>query len=46
VLGLLEKSSIILSLVKYYFTYPNITALGYYISRLGLSTIKEKVKVV
>lgn len=46
VLELLEKSEIILSLSKYYFVYPSITALEHYILRLRLSIIKEKVDVV
>ena len=46
VLELLENSGVTLSLSKCHFAYPSITALGHYVSRLGLSTMEEKVEAV
>ena len=46
VLDLLEKSGVTLSLSKCHFAYPSITALGHHVSRLGLSTMEEKVEAV
>ena len=46
VLELLEKSGVTLSLSKCHFAYPSITALGHHVSRLGLSTMEEKVDAV
>ena len=43
---ILEKSGVTLSLSKYHFAYLFIKALGYYVSRLDLTTLEEKSVVV
>ena len=45
-LRLLEQSGISLSIAKCHFGYPSITALGYCVSRLGLSTVQEKTEAI
>ncbi|CZT02527.1 uncharacterized protein RCO7_06258 [Rhynchosporium graminicola] len=45
-LALLEKSGVTLSLSKCFFAQPSIQALGHYVSRLGLSTLQEKVEAI
>ena len=46
ILQLLEDLGVTLSIAKYYFSYPSIKALEYYISWLGLSMVEEKTKVI
>ena len=46
VLKLLNRSSVTLSLKKYYFAQPGLKALGYWVSRLRLITIEEKVEAI
>jgi len=46
VLTILEKSGVTLSLSKYHFAYLFIKILGYYVSRLGLTILKEKSAAV
>ena len=46
VLELLERSGVTLALSKCHFAYPSITALGHHVSRLGVSTMEEKVDAV
>ena len=45
-LTLLEQSGVTLALRKCHFGYPSIQALGHHVSRLGLSTIKEKTEAI
>jgi hypothetical protein len=45
-LATLGKSGVTLSLLKCHFAQPSITALGHHVSRLGLSTLREKVEVI
>ena len=46
VLHLLESSGITLSISKCFFAYPSVQALGHRVSRLGLSTLEEKIQAV
>ena len=46
VLKLLDESGVTLSLAKCHFAYPSIKALGHHVSRLGVSTLEEKVEAV
>ena len=46
VLTILLKLGITLSATKYYFGYPSIKLLGYYVSRLGITTLIEKIKAM
>ena len=46
VLTLLEDSGVTLALNKCHFAYPSIQALGHHVSRLGLSTMEEKVSAI
>lgn len=46
ILTLLEDSGVTLSLGKCHFAYPSIKALGHHVSRLGLSTLEDKVEVI
>ncbi|PBK76317.1 hypothetical protein ARMSODRAFT_868662, partial [Armillaria solidipes] len=46
VLTVIKESGITLSLVKCHFFYSSILLLGHKVSRLGLSTHKEKVKAI
>jgi len=46
VLSLLESSGITLSLAKCHWAQPSIKALGHRVSRLGLSTMEEKVVAI
>ena len=45
-LGLLKESGVTLSLPKCHFAQPSISALGHHVSRLGLSTLEDKVEAV
>ena len=46
VLTLLENSGVTLSVPKCHFSYPSIDALGHHVSRLGLSTVREKTDAI
>jgi hypothetical protein len=46
VLRLLQESGATPAVAKYHFTQPGVTALGHYVSWLGLSTMEEKVDAV
>ncbi len=46
ILIILEKSGVTLSLSKSHFAYPNIKALGHHVSRLGISTMEEKIEII
>ena len=46
ILQLLEDSGVTLSIVKCYFGYPSLKALGHHVSRLGLSTVEEKTEAI
>ena len=43
---MLENSNVTLVLSKYYFVYLSIKALNYYIFRLDLNIIKEKINTI
>ena len=45
-LSLLENAGVTLSISKCHFAYPSIQALGHHVSRLGLSTVKEKTEAI
>jgi hypothetical protein len=46
VLRILCKSGATLSLAKCFFAQPGLRALGHFVSRLGLSTVEQKVEAV
>ena len=46
VLDLLEASGVTLALAKCHFAYPTLVALGHHVSRLGLSTVREKTDAI
>jgi hypothetical protein len=46
ILKTLEQSGVTVSLAKCYFGFPSIQALGHKISRLGLSTLQEKIEAI
>lgn len=46
VLSVLEKSGCTLSLAKCHFAHHELNALGHFVSRLGLSTMKDKTEAI
>ncbi|KAF2495075.1 hypothetical protein BU16DRAFT_462065, partial [Lophium mytilinum] len=46
VINTLKIAGVTLALAKYFFRFSSLEILGYYVSRLGLSTLDKKTEVI